>query len=84
MVGIVVGLSWTCFAAAAVRRRCMQLRPTSDDDADDSSASFPRTFLAVVVMTDWECRRMDGASVGTGLVAMNLYSSSGKVGQDGD
>jgi hypothetical protein len=43
----------------------MQLRPSSDDDADDSSAwgaaltSFPHTFLAVVVVAGWE-GRMDG------------------------
>jgi hypothetical protein len=59
-------LDCICFAAAAVRRRWMQLRPSSDDDADDSSArgavhtSFRRTILAVVVVTGWEGRRMDG------------------------
>jgi hypothetical protein len=52
MMGIVVRISSTCFAAAAVRRRCIQLRPSSDDDVDDSSAwggwsyLFSLTFLA--------------------------------------
>jgi hypothetical protein len=63
----VVALRWTCFAAAAIRRRWMQLRPSSDDGSKDFSAwgavltSFPRTLLAVVVVTGWEGRRMDGS-----------------------
>jgi hypothetical protein len=62
----VVALCWTYFAAAAVRRRRIQLQPSSDDDVDDSSAwgavltSFPSTILADVVVTCWEGRRMGG------------------------
>jgi hypothetical protein len=50
----VVALSWTCFVAAAVRRRWTQPGPSMGDDADDSSAwgavltSFPLTFIAFV------------------------------------
>jgi hypothetical protein len=61
-----VALHWTYFAATAVRRRRMQLRPSSDDDAHDTSVwgavltAFPRTFLAVVVVIGWEGRRIDG------------------------
>jgi hypothetical protein len=60
----VVALYWTCFAAAGVRRCWMQLWPSSDDAADDSSAwgavltTFPHTFLTVVIVTGWEGRRM--------------------------
>jgi hypothetical protein len=40
----------------------MQLRPSSDDDADDSSAwgAVLTSFLAVVIVRGWEGRRMDG------------------------
>lgn len=35
---IVVANCWTCLAAAAVRRRWVQLRPSSGNDANDCSA----------------------------------------------
>jgi hypothetical protein len=60
-------LCWThLFRPAAVRTRWMQLRPFSADDVEDSSAwgavltPYPRTFLAAVIVTGWEGRRMDG------------------------
>jgi hypothetical protein len=52
----IVALIWTLLAAAADHRRCMQLWPSSDDDAQDSSAwgavltYFPHTSLANVVV----------------------------------
>jgi hypothetical protein len=66
-IGTVVALYWTCFAAAEIRRHCMQLWPSSDDDANESSSwgavltSFPRTFLSVVVVIGWEGRRTDAS-----------------------
>jgi hypothetical protein len=44
-IAFVVSLCWVCFAAAAVRRRWMQLRPSSDDDCDNSSAWGGRRYL---------------------------------------
>jgi hypothetical protein len=66
----------------------MQLRPFPDD-ADDSSVwgavLIPLPAHSSRLSSERLGRQKDKwAPVDTGLVAMNLYSSSGKVTQDGD